>query len=329
MRIALVYNWFLMGGCEVRMATLARNLLRRGDDCWVVAARTRGDQARRVCRMANLPREHLLLLGGFRFAERLHRWLCEVRPDVIDYQYPSGLEQFPVPEGSRAVVTVHGWEQLPAQGQVSDYMISVCRLPPDSPARVNRQCFEIWNGVDLERFHFHDDPGEGIAFFGRVEMRKMRALMRVWDRLEQLDLYGPLERRTRRAFRSQHPPRCAHLYKQADPVQVMPSYKVIFCSGLVALEAMAQGRLVVVGHDEAIVPRPEIMQELSAAKFAAVPPGQGLSEPGRILEEVSWLLSNSHLGLRRFYRDYVAQYHDATKQAEQVRRVYEEAVASP
>jgi glycosyltransferase involved in cell wall biosynthesis len=309
------------------MASLARELLRRGDECWVVAARTRGRQARQVCEMTKLPRERLVLLGRWGFAEKLQRWLSDMKPEVIDYQHPSGLRTFPVPAGSRAVVTVHGWEDAPAPGKISDLLITVCRLPEDSPARISRRCFEIWNGVDLERFRFHPEPGEGIAFVGRLMPRKMGPLMGLWEHLEQVDIVGPVDRQARRALDLRRLPAHVRLRGSGDPAEAMQRYRVIFGSGLVALEAMAQGRLLMAGHSRAVAPRPEGMAAFSASKFTEGPPetqGRGVTEA---LEEVRWLLAEPHPELRRFYREYVEQHHDMRKQAARVREVYEEAVA--
>jgi hypothetical protein len=108
----------------------------------------------------------------------------------------------------------------------------------------------------------------------------------------------------------------------------MRRYRVIFGSGLVALEAMAQGRLLMAGHGRAAAPRPEGMAAFSASKFTEGPPeteGRSLAE---VREEIRWLLAEPHLELRRFYREYVEQHHDARQQAARVREVYEEALAS-
>jgi len=327
-----VYRKFLIGGCEIRMATVARKLLDRGDECWIVAARSRGKQARQVCEMTGLPRRNVVLLGRLRFQERLHRWLREVEPDVVDFQYPSGLEEFPTPKGSRAVVTVHGWQSVPGPGLVSDVLISVSRLPKDSPARAGRRCFEVWNGVDLDRFQFDPGHGEGIAFFGRPDLQKTGPLARVWDRLPRVDVYGPANYRLRKRLGKRGIPPHVHLCGAADTSQRMQGYRVIFCSALTALEALAQGRLIIAGQDalgypgQAIAPRPETMEELSAMQFGAGTPGRRPTNADEILEEVGWLMSNEHAELRRFYRDYMEKHHDAAKQAARVREVYEEAL---
>jgi len=333
-RIALIYNVLHAGGCEMRMAEIAKVLRDRGDEVWLLGSGVTPEGEVALYEHVGIPREGWVLTSDAQcqpFMEWILPTLRDLRPDVADVQWNC---QIPKDLGVPTVVTAHGDVPMPAKGEYNwQAFIQVETFESEYYARDLCPIYaEVWNWVDLDRFHFSADRGDGVAFFGRLF--KTPNLRTVWERYDgRIHVYGMKYPEDNFPW----PPN-AEWRGFTDPAKVMADYAVIFGGARVALEGLATGRAVIAGYPwPGWVPWGDLVTRSNIADMAARQFVGRYRDDGTMdapTAEHVWgalqcaLVQRDLPASSRELRSWVEEHHEMRKQVAKIREVYEKAIAS-
>jgi len=328
MRIAIVYNTWHAGGCEMRAAEICQVLREQGDEVFLVGTALTVEGAE-VLRRYQLGAECMHIVGaGDNHRQLLYDCVAGLRPDVVDVQWVCSAPEFPFP----TVATGHGDIPLPEAGRFHGYITVESFEPEYAGNSIAPVYAEIWNWVDCGKFAFNEELGDGWCFFGRLF--KADNLRAVWDRYGgRIHIYGM--RYPEDSWIDQVPPNVRWM-GLGNPIETMRQYRVVFGSARVALEALASGRFVLAGQPwtgwipETRLVQPHLLPEMSARQFATrarVGTPNLAPEPWAdsiIAELLSTFCEN--LAMRQACRTYIEDQHEMRKQIGKIRRVYEQVI---
>lgn len=330
MRIALVYNVIHAGGCEMRMAEIAKVLRARGDEVFLLGSGITPEGEVALYEHVGIPREWVLTSDGAAkpFIDWIIPALRRLRPDVVDLQWNC---QIPNDLGMPTVVTAHGDVPMPAKGEYNwQGFIQVETFEQEYYARDLCPVYaEVWNWVDLERFPFSLDKGDGVVFFGRLF--KTPNLRTVWERYKgRIHVYGMKYPEDKFPW-----PEHAEWRGFTDPAAIMRDYQVVFGGARVALEGLATGRAVVAGYPwpgwipwaDAVTPHN--VAAMSARQFVARCRDDGSGNVLPPTPEFVWqqfriaLMQHTIPGFRQALRRWIEEHHEMHAQIGKIRNVYE------
>ena len=327
MRVLLTYGVLMPGGCERRMGDIVRWLIDHGDEAWIAANIPRFDGVRLLVEQCGVPLDRMFFFednGGAIRASSMSIWINKiakrVKADVVDVQWHPGYEQIEYP--CPAVATLHGIVGAPPPSIFQGVVAVEDRLVNGS--HYKHGAAVVWNWVNLRRFPFREELGEGICSAGReFKGINVRKVLLHYDKV--IDGYGtPAEP-------DQEWPITYHWHGFQDLAEVFPRYRVVLASAQTAMEAMAAGRLVIAGQTPHVN-----MASVKPAGFLVVPANvETLAQQSFAYceEEPSalevWLdckhaLEHDMLEERRALRAWVEERHNIDTQIAQIREYYEE-----
>lgn len=334
MRILLTYGVLTGGGCERRMGDLVRWLLDNGDEAWI-AANVIWNLGRDVLfGQCGVPEDRVLLwgpegndpqtwpaLGG----DWIRQQVSATGADVVDVQWHPGysLDTYSCP----AVATIHGAVGAPPPS-VFEGVISVQDEIIDGGA-YRQGAPVIHNWVNLSRFPFTEQLGEGICHIGRgFKAENAVKILEHYDGV--VDAYGSL------MDPLLDPPKGWRWQGWCDPAEVMPRYRVVLGTAQVAMEAMAAGRHVICGqtphvntpdmYSEGRLVAPANVEALARVQFA-YRFGHELKSLA-VWQAAQYALANERLEDRRALRAWIEEHHSLDGQCRRIRDYYEEVVSN-
>jgi ADP-heptose:LPS heptosyltransferase len=324
------------GGAEKRMAELMVFLQRRGHEVWVLA-RSGGPMVAPFFKRYGADTNRLLVWDR---ATDLSAWMrktaTELQLDLMDVEHHELVSLEPP---CRASYTSHGGlAHPPFVGFAPVGIISIQDLGDDeTPGYDTRR---VYNWVDLERFPFSEEEGEGAIFLGWPY--KAQHLCTIQDAMrESIDMYllGPPEWR---AFMDQwwgDKPRSPLLtmHGMGNTKDVVRGKRLLFAAAQVAVEGLAAGRTVFAGHATngyawigwepfGSIVTPENAALMSRGQFATYPKGYPdavkVTREHLLAEyERSWEMSRD-VAMKRVLRAYVEEEHDMTKQCAKIEQAF-------
>ena len=341
MRIGLFYESMQFGGCETRTISLGAMLRRLGHEVSLLTYNLNRPALEMLCEWAGFPIENVIECAKDALAGK-----C-VDLDVLDIQCSAGAPLGPQPHAAR-VYTIHGIDYWIPPLSKASWLISVADCPKGSIAKSYPNYLYAPVSVDLDRFRYHKEPGKGVAFFGRFSSHKLALPHDLWSAWNgPIDLYGysakqsvgGLEQNLIKTegrppqVRIPGPPEAVGW--AVNPAEIMPKYRVCLGACQCAIEAMACGRLVMVGMDwiapsqrfvgQATVPTPENIDEVAKGQFGTFGPTSP-REPKVMAETIDRLLAGDYDHLRPFYRQWIEENRDLHRQAEEILTFYQDAV---
>ena len=329
MRVILYYGLLAGGGCERRLGDLCRWLLDNGDEAWIVCSGAYDTALTILCGHCGVPVNRILHLPpGKDHAEFLNETAADLQADVIDHQWwgagipASGFEK-------PTVCTLHGLVVSPPSGYYRG-ILSVETLHDEHRMRTLAPHYGVvYNWANLRRFPFHEQLGEGAAFFGwAFKLVNAYKVAEHWT--GTIDCYGMVSD----AIPELPPNMIWHGF--ADTAGVMPRYRVVFGSAQVVLEAMAAGRQVIAGQGYFIdtIPAghlvtPANVDALAQNQFYCERRGDPeLKErtSAEVYADFQEAMANDRLEERRQLRRWVESYHSMDVQCQRIRDFYEECI---
>jgi len=241
MKLAYAYGVLAGGGCERRLGELAAWMLTRGHEVRIFGETIRKEGRDILLGQCGLPAEMIEVAqddGPYpgNYADWLRERVAGYAPDLVSHQWYSEPIRFDCP----SICTVHGWGVLPPLGAY-EAIIYVWQThdPVYLAAAPLVRCVDNW--VGLSRLPFHEEPGEGVAFFGRSYKYHNARRYALCNPQETVVCFSP----------DRAPKRLAPNMDwrgMGDPAEALPPFRLVFASALAAMEAMALGRRVIVGH---------------------------------------------------------------------------------
>jgi len=329
-RIILAYGVITGGGCERRMGDLCRWLLDNGHEAWILASQFDALGEAVVHGQCGVPIDHVLYNvtgeGGWHYgsmAEFVGAKVKELGADLVDVQWYPGFD--PIHWKCPAVATIHGITTRPPPAIFSGVIAVEDGIVDGSAYRSGAPV--IWNWVNLRRFPFREELGEGLCFVGRAfKAVNVRKVAHFYD--GPIDGYG-----TSTAPQGDMPANW-RWYGFTDLATVFPRYRVAFASAQCAMEAMAAGRLVIAGqslhlpnmgtfHPEGCLVTPENVDALARANSFSYRRG---SEPTAwdVWADVQTALGNDMLEERRALREWIEERHNIDVQCGRILDFYQE-----
>lgn len=244
MRVLLAYGVITGGGCERRMGDLCRYLLDEGHEAWIAASTFDALGEAVLHGQCGVPLNRVLYYahpdGGFR-APFMQDWIAQIvrerEIDLVDVQWHPGFD--PVKWDCPSIATIHGVTSRPP-ASIFDGVIAVEDRIIDGDAYKHGAAV-IWNWVNLRRFPFREELGEGICFAGRAfKAVNVRKLLQYYD--------GPVDGYGTSTAAQLDMPDAWRWHGFADLAEVFPRYRIVFASAQTAMEAMAAGRFVIAGQ---------------------------------------------------------------------------------
>jgi hypothetical protein len=316
------------------MGDLCRWLLDNGDECWIVGTKPNDLGMAMLYGQCGVPPSRCLWMTEHDEGGAVEDWILacarETGADLIDHQWwGAGIPK--TWEGIKAVCTLHGYVGLPGGG-FYDAVISVEDLGDGHQAfKMAPRVETIWNWVNLERFPFREElPPDGAAFIGRA-FKTVNAKKVAWLRPDlEIDCFGTAPA----GLGPEWPPNMKWLGYE-KPENILWNYRVVFASAIAAMEAVAAGRLVVVGQNYAhrtpwgTLVRPEILPLLSRDQFASVmfPHDEPEATAEEVLAQFEAAMANDFTAMRRECRAYIEREHAKEGQCRKIRDLYEEVLA--
>lgn len=331
MRVLLSYGVLTGGGCERRMADLCRWLLDNGDEAWIIASTFDALGESVIHGQCGVPLDRMLYYNtgdGFRceyIQDYIADMITKLGIDIIDVQWHPGYSPFPYP--CKAIATMHG-VSTPPPNNIFQGVLDVEGL--SLPANRWTHTAVIWNWVNLRRFPFREDLGEGICFAGRAFKNiNVKKILPYYEGI--IDGYGTSS--------CPQPPMPANWHWKgfADLAEVYPKYRIVFASAQAAMEALAAGRLVIAGQTlhlaniEGLVPQgclvtADNIEELSKVhSFGYKQAPEPTAE--EVWAEVQKALANDYFDERWRMRQWMEERHSMDKQCGQIKAFYERVLA--
>lgn len=326
----LAYGVLTGGGCERRMGDICRWLLDQGHEAWIAASVFDALGEAVIHGQCGVPLNRVLYYttgeGGFR-APTMQDWVREVliekQIDLIDVQWYPGFEQVAYP--CAAVATIHGITSRPPsdifQGviAVEDRIIDGHGYRHGAPV--------IWNWVNLRRFPFQEQLGEGVCFAGRAfKAINARKILQHYD--------GPIDGYGTSSAPQLDMPDAFRWHGFADLAEVFPRYRVVLASAQTAMEAMAAGRSVIAGQalhlpnmgtykPEGCLVTPDNVDSLARANSFSYRRGY---EPSawEVWADCQTALEEDRLEERRALREWVEVHHNIETQCGRILDFYRE-----
>ncbi|HUT62142.1 MAG TPA: hypothetical protein VNA25_30250 [Phycisphaerae bacterium] len=321
MRIIFAYGILQGGGCERRMGELMRWLLDNGDECWLLASGWGHYGRATLYGQCGVPSDRIIMMGpGEVYEDFLVYMADELKGDLFDIQWSACLpKELRIP----AVFTMHGVTQpMPELPWAGIICVEYLNLPPVTT---------IYNWVNLEKFPFRKELGEGSCFVGRafkaINVKKVCSL----DPTIKVDCYGTTVGETE--LPDWPPQECAPWFDYKPTEDTIYRYRTVFAAANTAMEAAAAGRLVIVGSSGTAyadrpayghLVQPHLLEALSRDQWAAQRWPHDASDPSPkfVLSQFRSAQKEDFLTERKAIRAYIEREHSLEIQCRKIRNLY-------